>query len=190
MKFGKGDEMRIRGGINPISIPEKVSVSMTGDILVFSGPKGEIKRALPKEVKAKIENNEIHIAVDDGFIHGKSYYNLCVKLISNAIKGVAEGFEKVLEMEGVGFRAEKKGEDLVLNLGYSHPVVIKKVVGVDLAVEGKQIRVTGADIELVGDVAAKIRSKRPPEPYKGKGIHYLGEYIRRKAGKAGKAGGA
>lgn len=172
-----------------IAIPEKVTIATKDGIMTFTGPKGEVNRKIPDGFELETSDGQVGLIVTKDVPNSQALFGLTKALVANAIKGVSEGFEKVLEIEGVGYRAEKKGETLVLSLGFSHQVEMKPMPGLTLAVEQKQIKIFGADNEVVGEMAAKIRALRPPEPYKGKGIHYLGEYIRRKAGKAGKVGG-
>ena len=172
-------------GKKPISVPKGVDVKISGDLVSVKGPKGE----LSKKIDAGLS-----ISVTDGYIsidlknknnagEGTAMWGLTRALIGNMVKGVTDGFEKVLEFEGVGYKANVKGEGLELNLGYSHPITVKAPAGISFKVEKNVIKVAGIDKELVGHVAAEIKSKRLPEPYKGSGIRYQGEVIRRKAGK-------
>ena len=173
-----------------ITIPEKVSIKVENGQILFTGPKGAVSRLIPEGFELEMEGNQVGLKIVKEGPNAAALFGLTKALIASAIKGVSEGFEKVLEIEGVGYRAEKKGENLTLLLGFSHPIEIKPIPGITLSCEQKQIKIAGADNEMVGEMAARIRAFRPPEPYKGKGIHYVGEYIRRKPGKAGKVGGA
>lgn len=174
----------------PIEIKPGVTVSQNGNVVSVSGSKGTFTYALPSQVTVKIEENKLMVVPKDtqdpqtSAIWGLTRANL-----ANMVKGVSEGFEKKLELSGVGYRAQVQGTNLSLSLGYSHPVVIPAPQGITFAVKDNGISVTGTDKVMVGQVAAQIRSVRPPEPYKGKGIKYAGERIRRKAGKSAKAVG-
>ncbi|PIS31820.1 MAG: 50S ribosomal protein L6 [Candidatus Portnoybacteria bacterium CG08_land_8_20_14_0_20_40_83] len=176
-----------RIGKQPIPIPEKVEVKINGDILIAKGPKGELMRQLPKNIGAKVENGNILIFPDSKVNSTDkkvmALWGLSRALIFNLVKGVKEGYEKKLEIEGVGYRAAIQGNKLVLSLGFSHPVEIEAPKGIEFKVEKNVITVAGIDKQLVGQVAADIRSRRKPEPYKGKGIRYQGEVIKIKAGK-------
>lgn len=178
-----------RIGNNPVAIPSNVEISIERELITVKGPKGQLELALLPQVKVEIEDNEIVIKrkKDDKF--SRSAHGLTRSLINNMVQGVTEGWTKNLELVGVGYRAQGGGETLTLNVGYSHPVAVKAPEGVIFAVvDNTKVSVSGIDRALVGQVAANIRAVRPPEVYKGKGIRYTGEYIRRKAGKAGKAG--
>ncbi len=177
-----------RIGKKPIKIPEKIEVNIEGQIVSVKGPKGELQRKVRPEIKIEKINDEIFVKPQKKTKETSAFWGLERTLISNLIEGVEKGFEKKLELKGVGYKAELKGEDLVLKVGFSHPVLIKKVEGIKFSVERNMIIVSGIKKELVGQIAAKIRKVRPPEPYKGKGIRYFGEEVRRKAGK--KAAGA
>jgi len=176
-----------RIGKQPIPIPEKVEVKIDGDIVIAKGPKGELKRQLPKGIGAKIQDQNIIISPDSKKDETDkkmmALWGLSRALVFNLVKGVKEGYEKKLEIEGIGFRASIQGNKLVLNLGFSHPVEIEAPQGIEFKVEKNMIAVSGIDKELVGQVAADIRSRRKPEPYKGKGIRYQGEIVKIKAGK-------
>jgi large subunit ribosomal protein L6 len=174
-----------RIGKQPILIPPEVKVSLSDGVVEVAGPKGQLDRQLPRGVDVRVEDNQITVERPDDSRQARSIQGLTRTLLSNMVLGVSEGFEKKLEIVGVGYRAERKGEGLSLTLGYSHPILYPLPPGIDVAVE-KQVNLTvkGINKELVGDVAAKIRSFRPPEPYKGKGIRYVGERVRRKVGKA------
>lgn len=174
----------------PVIIKEGVSVSLDGDKVKASGPKGELFFVVPSGIKTRIENGKVIVSqVKENDRETKALFGLTRASIANIIKGVSEGFEKKLELSGVGYRAQADGSTLTLYVGYSHPVVIK-YDNINFSVSENVITVSGNDKTLVGDVASKIRSVRPPEPYKGKGIKYQNERIRRKAGKAAKALGA
>lgn len=170
-----------------IDIPTKVNIVISSDTIVVKGPKGELSRTIPNSIKVTQSDKIIQVVPSEGISSGKQLYGTYRSLISNMIQGVTEGFQKKLELQGVGYRSQVDGKNLVLSVGYSHQVKIMSPEGIKLAVENNtNIIVSGADKELVGQIAANIRSIRPPEPYKGKGIRYQGEYVRKKVGKAGK----
>lgn len=174
-----------RIGKAPISIPDGVTVNIEKNVVKIKGPKGEIEQKVDPNIKVAKENGSIHVTRPTDQRQHRSFHGLYRSLIANMITGVSEGFSKKLEIVGVGYRAELRGKSLVLQLGYSHPIVCAPPVGIEIAVGSPtSIEVQGIDKELVGLVAAKIRSFRPPEPYKGKGIRYVGENVRRKAGKS------
>ena len=176
-----------RIGKLPIAILDGVDVKLEGNVLTAKGPKGEETVTIPEEIEVKIEGKEIIVNRKDDSRKARSLHGLFRTLVNNAVTGVKTPFEKKLEIVGVGYRAAMQGADLNMQLGYSHPVLVKAPEGIKIAVEANtKITVTGSNKQTVGDVAAAIRSKRPPEVYKGKGIKYEGEYIRRKAGKTGK----
>lgn len=177
-------------GKMPIPLPQGVTVSMQDREISVTGPKGTLNFEYRPEVKVAIADETIKVSRKNETKFAKSLHGLTRSIIANMVKGVLDGHEKVLELVGVGYRATKQGENLVLNVGYSHPVVISQIPGIQIDTRENKIIVTGANKILVGETAAKIRRVRPPEPYKGKGIKYEGEYIRRKAGKALKAGGS
>ncbi len=172
----------------PVQIPAGVTAKVVESEIEVMGPKGELKFQLRPEVKVMIKENEINVDRISETKFAKALHGLTRSVIANMVKGVTEGHEKILELVGVGYKAAKQGENLVLNVGYSHPVIIAQIQGINIDTKENKIIVSGADKVLVGETAAKIRRVRPPEPYKGKGIKYMGEYIRRKAGKALKAG--
>lgn len=172
-----------RIGKKPIEIPDKVEVKINGKEIRVKGPKGELIEFLPDQLEALVEENQIRIALRQRTKNSPAFWGLFRSLIFNMIKGVSEGFEKKLEINGVGYRAFLEGEKLVLNIGFSHPIDIEIPEGVELKVEKNIITVSGIDKQLIGQVAAKIRSRKKPEPYKGKGIKYIDEVIRRKTGK-------
>jgi large subunit ribosomal protein L6 len=180
--------MMSRIGRMPVSIPEGVSVDVQKNSVVVKGPKGEISRTFDPAMQIKLEDNTIVVQRPTDHRRHRSLHGLTRALLYNMVLGVSQGFARRLEIQGVGYRAEMQGKNLVLNVGYSHPVVIEPPDGISFEVEKgyRELTVLGADKEMVGEVAARIRRVRPPEPYKGKGIRYSGEYVRRKAGKAGK----
>jgi large subunit ribosomal protein L6 len=176
-----------RIGKRPISIPGKVTVTIDGQSVVVKGPKGELSRVLPSEVLVVQEGDTIQVTRRDDSRAARQRHGLCRTLVANMVEGVSQGFQKRLEIQGVGYRAQVQGKNLTLNMGYSHPVQIEPPDGIQFAVENNvNLTVSGIDKEVVGNTAARIRAVRPPEPYKGKGIRYAGEMVRRKAGKAGK----
>lgn len=176
-----------RIGKLPVAIPEGVTVTIEDQTVTVKGSKGELKRTFSPLVSIKNENGEIHVIRTNEDQDSNAQQGLTRTLIANMVEGVSQGFSKNLELEGVGYRAALKGRDLDLSLGYSHPVVMTPPEGITFEVpDNTHITVRGISKELVGQIAAEIRAKRPPEPYKGKGIHYEGERIRRKLGKAAK----
>lgn len=176
-----------RIGKKPIEIPQGVEVKIEGQTVTAKGPLGEETVEVRPEIAVKIEDNHVILSKVGESRETDALYGLFRTLVANAIHGVKEGFEKKLEIQGVGYRAQMQGTTLNMQLGYSHPVDIVPPKGITISVEANtKITVKGSNKQTVGDVAAEIRGKRPPEVYKGKGIRYEGEYIRRKAGKAGK----
>lgn len=176
-----------RIGLRPTAIPDGVTVTIDGQTVTVKGPKGELSRKFHPDMIIKQENNEVKVERPDDSNQHKALHGTTSSLISNMVEGVTKGFVKNLELVGVGYRANKQGNNLVLNVGYSHPVEIVPEEGIELAVEGNnKVSVSGIDKQRVGEVAANIRSVRSPEPYKGKGIRYEGEKVRRKEGKTGK----
>ena len=176
-----------RIGRMPVVIPAGVTVDVkAGNDVTVKGPKGTLERKLPVEMKIEVDGEEIKVTRPNDLKRMKSLHGLTRSLIQNMVIGVTEGFKKTLEVNGVGYRAQKQGNKLVLSLGYSHPVEMEDPEGVESAVDGNKIIVSGMSKEKVGQYAAEIRTKRPPEPYKGKGIKYEDEIIRRKVGKTGK----
>lgn len=175
-----------RIGRMPISIPNGVEVAVDGSTVQVKGPKGELKRTVPADMELVIDNGILSVGrPSDAPVH-RSMHGLTRSLVANMVQGVSGGFEKKLELAGVGYKASMQGTKLVLAVGYSHPVEMEPPAGITIEVPApNRITVKGIDKELVGAISANIRSVRPPEPYKGKGIRYEGEYIRRKAGKAG-----
>ncbi len=169
-------------------MPKGVTVDIQGNRLTVKGPKGELSRELNPEMRIEQRDGEILISRPSDQPRHRAMHGLTRTLVDNMVRGVSEGFSKTLEMQGVGYRAQIQGKDLVLAIGFSHPVQISPPPNIQFEVEGtSRIIVKGIDKEQVGQVAADVRKIRPPEPYKGKGIRYVGEYVRRKAGKAGKA---
>ena len=175
-----------RIGNKPITVPAGVEVKIDGHKITVKGPKGSLEKEFHKNMEISLDGNVITVKRPDDEPLNKSLHGLTRTLINNMIIGTTEGFERKLEVNGVGYRAQKKGNDLVLTLGYSHPVEMKAPEGISFEVEGNIITVKGIDKEVVGQTAAVIRTKRPPEVYRGKGIKYVEETIRRKEGKAGK----
>ena len=176
-----------RIGRMPIAIPAGVTVDVAeNNKVTVKGPKGTLERILPSEMEIKVEGAEVVVSIPNDLKKMKSLHGLTRTLIHNMVVGVTEGFEKKLEVNGVGYRASKSGKKLTLNLGYSHPVEMEDPEGIESVVDGNNITIKGIDKEKVGQYAAEIRDKRRPEPYKGKGIKYADETIRRKVGKTGK----
>ena len=176
-----------RIGKCPIPIPNKVTVEIKGQHVTVKGPKGSLDRTLPSLVTVQQEGDTLQVLREDDSRTARERHGLCRTLVANMVEGVSQGIEKRLNIQGVGYRAQAQGSKLTLNVGYSKPVEMNLPKGIQVAVEGNtQVIVSGINKEEVGNVAAKIRSVRPPEPYKGKGIRYAGEFVRRKAGKAGK----
>ena len=174
-----------RIGKMPISIPKDVKVDLDKNILTVKGPKGELNRTVHSKVSLLIENGEILVSVKEQSKEVKSLHGLMRALIANMVTGVSQGFEKKLDIVGVGYRAELSGRTATFHLGYSHPIVFELPTGIDAVIDKTRITLNGIDKELVGRIAAKIRDFRKPEPYKGKGIRYLDEIVKRKAGKTG-----
>jgi large subunit ribosomal protein L6 len=178
-----------RVGKLPVKIPEKVKVSVDGHIVKVEGPKGKMSFPFNPRVAVAVEKGEVKVARPDETRLSKGLHGLTRTLVRNAIDGVVKGYDRTLEISGVGFKAEVKGKDVHFTLGFSHPVVFKLPEGITAEVDAKQTKVTvkGVDKHLLGLTAAKIRALRPPEPYKGKGIKYAEEIVRRKEGKTGAA---
>ena len=176
-----------RIGKLPVAIPAGVEVKVEdGNVITVKGPKGTLTRKLVDEMNVKVEGSEVIVTRPNDLKRNKSLHGLTRTLIFNMVEGVTNGYSKVLEINGVGYRAAKSGNKLTLTLGYSHPVEMVDPEGITTTVDGNKITVAGIDKEKVGQFAAEIRTKRPPEPYKGKGIKYETETIRRKVGKTGK----
>lgn len=178
-----------RIGRLPVTVPAGVTVDLKGSHLHVKGPKGEMERTFSPSIQVSFENGQVLVQRSTDQPTHRALHGTTRALINNMITGVSTGFEKVLEIDGVGYRAEMNGANLILYVGYSHPVTIEPPSGIsfDVDTKARQIKIRGFDKEEIGQIAADIRKVRPPEPYKGKGIHYLGEKIRRKAGKSGKA---
>lgn len=178
-----------RIGKMPIVIPAGVDVKIDGSTVTVKGPKGELTRTVHPNMTVEVENNEIKVSRPNDEKQNRSLHGLTRSLIANMVEGVEKGYSKELEINGVGYRAAKQGKDLVLNIGFSHNVVMPEIDGITVDVPNpNKIIISGPDKQKVGQFAAEVREKRPPEPYKGKGIKYVDEHIRRKEGKAGKGG--
>ena len=176
-----------RIGRQPVVIPAGVTVDIKeGNVVTVKGPKGTLERTLPAEMTIQMEDGHVVVTRPNDLKKMKALHGLTRTLINNMVIGVSEGYQKVLEVNGVGYRAAKQGKKLVLNLGYSHPVEMEDPEGLESSVDGNKIIIKGISKEKVGQYAADIRDKRRPEPYKGKGIKYADEVIRRKVGKTGK----
>ena len=178
-----------RIGRLPIAVPASVKVVVDGSTVRVKGPNGELVRDFSPSMAITLENGVVSVTRGSDAPSQRALHGTTRALLNNMILGVSSGFTRTLEIDGVGYRAEMSGKNLVLNLGFSHPVEVKPPEGITFAADAKtrQVKISGFDKEQVGQVAANIREIRPPEPYKGKGVHYLGEHIRRKAGKSGKA---
>ena len=174
-----------RVGRKPITIPKGVNVGITPGLVTVKGPKGELKRALPSGVSVKVDKGIFEVSRDDDSRENRAKHGMIHAILANMVKGVAEGWERQLEINGVGYRAEVAGQKLNMALGFSHPVVFELPKTISAKVDKNIVMLMGSDRELLGEVAAKIRGFRPPEPYKGKGIKYVEETIRRKVGKTG-----
>jgi large subunit ribosomal protein L6 len=179
-----------RIGKKPVAIPAGVQVKINGSEVTVKGPKGELKREFTETIRVAQEGNELKVTRPDDLRESRALHGLTRALLNNMVEGVTKGFKKTMVVEGVGYRAEITGKNLMLYLGYSHPIMVVPPVGIKLDADpkAKTISVEGIDKELVGEISAEIRALRPPEPYKGKGIRYDKEVVRRKAGKAGKVG--
>jgi len=177
-----------RIGQMPIVLPEKVKATINGNQVRVEGPKGSMERTFRPEISISLKDGIITVERPSDEPQIRAFHGLTRALLNNMVVGVSEGFEKVLQVEGVGYRPELDGEDLILHVGFSHDVRVSPPEGINFDVDTRAriIKVQGIDKQLVGHIAADIRKIRPPEPYKGKGIRYQGEYVRRKAGKAGK----
>jgi large subunit ribosomal protein L6 len=177
-------------GKKPVEIKPGVNISITEQTVAVSGPKGQLSFVVPEGIKAEVVDGQIIVTqVKKNEVETNALFGLTRAILNNLVKGVSDGFEKKLELSGVGYRAQAAGNVLTLSVGYSHQVIIKADQGITFTVAENIITVSGSDKVMVGDIAAKVRAVRPPEPYKGKGIKYVGERIRRKAGKAAKAVG-
>jgi large subunit ribosomal protein L6 len=177
-----------RIGMKPIEIPDKVLVTVDGRRVSVKGPKGELSLELTDPITAKVEGGMVLVSRPDDTKPSKSRHGLCRSLIANLVEGVSRGFEKKLEIRGTGYRAKVEGSNLVLNVGFSHPVTVEPPATLSFSTAQRGdftiVTVSGPDKQLVGEIAAQVRRIRPPEPYKGKGIRYDGEWVRQKAGKA------
>lgn len=179
-----------RVGRLPIIIPAGVDIDISGNHVVVKGPRGSLERDVSAQLSVVRDGSQLRVGRPDDEKRSRELHGLTRTLINNMVVGVTEGYRRGLEIQGVGYRAQLVGSKLQLNLGYSHPIEIDPPEGVAFEVENPtRVAVTGIDKELVGQVAAKVRAARKPEPYKGKGVRYAGEVVRRKAGKAGKVGG-
>jgi large subunit ribosomal protein L6 len=180
-----------RIGKVPVPVPSGVKVDVAqGNVVTVTGPKGTLSRTFPQQLAIAQENGSLTVSRPDDSKTSRSLHGLSRTLLANMVQGVSGGFTKSLELQGVGYRVAKVGNNLVFQVGYSHPVEVDPPAGISFSVDGTtKVNVTGIDKQLVGQVAANIRSIRKPEPYKGKGIRYAGEVVRMKAGKAGKVGG-
>ncbi len=175
-----------RIGNAPVSLPKGVSAKVADGAVVVKGPKGELSQVLPHTIKIEIDDAELRLLRPDEKKESRALHGLARALVNNMVVGVSAGFSKGLEIQGVGYRAEVKGKTLNLSLGFSHPVKIDVPEGLKVSAQGNtNLTIEGIDKQLVGQFAADIRSIRPPEPYKGKGVRYAGEHVRRKVGKAG-----
>lgn len=175
-----------RIGKNPVPVPKGVQIRLLDDRIEIKGPKGELETPVHSKIRYELKDDHVHLArVDDSRI-AREQFGLRRTLLANTIRGVTEGFLKILEVIGVGYKVALDGEKITLNVGFSHPVVYNLPVGMSAKVEGNKLTLMGINKEQVGEVAAQIRRVRPPEPFKGKGIKYSDEIIRRKAGKTGK----
>jgi len=179
-----------RIGRMPITIPEGVQVKINNNTVTITGPKGELSRSFSPEMSIQQQDNVLTVTRPSDSKEHRSRHGLTRSLLANMVEGVTKGHEKILEIVGVGYRAEQAGDKVVLRIGYSHPVEVSPLPGISLSVEGNnRIKVTGMSKELVGEMAAQIRAIRPPDAYKGKGIRYAGEKVHLKPGKAGKVVG-
>ena len=176
-----------RIGRKPITVTSGVDVKVDGSHITVKGPKGTLEQNLHKDMIVEVQGNEIIVSRPSEDKMHKSLHGLTRTLVHNMVVGVSEGFKKELEIQGVGYRAAKQGKNLVMNLGYSHQVIVPEIPGITIDVPApNKIIINGCDKQMVGQFAAEVREKRPPEPYKGKGVRYVGEYVARKEGKAGK----
>ncbi|BCJ28014.1 50S ribosomal protein L6 [Actinocatenispora sera] len=176
-----------RIGRKPIPVPAGVDVKIDGATVAVKGPKGELSHTLAEPITARLEDGTIYVERPNDERRSRALHGLSRTLVNNLVVGVTSGYEKVLEIQGTGYRVQAKGQDLEFALGFSHPVVVPAPAGITFSVQKPtQLTVSGIDKQQVGEIAANIRKIRPPEPYKGKGVRYQGENVRRKAGKAGK----
>lgn len=178
-----------RIGRKPIVLPAGVDFKVEGNTVTVKGPKGTLTQKFNPIIHVEVKDNEVLVTRPDDEKESRSLHGLTRTLLNNMVIGVTEGYKKELEVNGVGYRVQKQGKKLVMNLGYSHQVMVEEIPGITIEAPGpNQIIISGADKQLVGQFAAEVREKRPPEPYKGKGIKYADEHIRRKEGKAGGKG--
>ena len=178
-----------RIGRKPIEIPAGVEVSVADSVVTVKGPKGTLTQKISPIITVKVEGNTVLVERPNDEAQSRSLHGLSRTLISNMVEGVSKGYQKTLEINGIGYRAQKQGKQVVLTLGYSHQVFVDEIPGITIDVpEPNKLVISGADKQLVGQFASEVRGKRPPEPYKGKGIKYSDEVIRRKEGKAGAKG--
>ena len=179
-----------RIGKQPIPLPQKVEVDIRGSHVTVKGPRGQLERSFDPAMTIKLEDGVLTVERPTDQRQHRATHGLTRALLANMVSGVSDGYSKVLEIEGTGYRAELQGEKLVLFLGFSHPIEFPPPQGISFEVPrgGRTVTVVGIDKELVGEIAARIRRQRPPEPYQGKGVRYQGERVRRKAGKSGRAG--
>ena len=176
-----------RIGKMPIEIPAGVDVKVNGTEVTVKGPKGELKDSFHQDITIAVEGNVINVTRPTDNKEHRALHGLTRTLVANMVEGVTKGYTKELDVQGVGYRVAKQGKDLVMNLGFSHQVIVPEIDGISIEVPNpNKIIISGANKQMVGQFAAEVREKRPPEPYKGKGIRYAGEYVRRKEGKAGK----
>ena len=176
-----------RIGNKVITVPAGVEVNLDDNFATVKGPKGELKQQFDKDMTFNIEGSEITVVRPSDSKRHRTVHGTTRAILANMVEGVSAGFKKELELIGVGYRAQMQGKKLVLSVGYSHPVEFEEIEGIKLGVEGNtKVSIEGINKEVVGQYAAKVRAVRPPEPYKGKGIRYVGEYVRRKEGKTGK----
>lgn len=175
-----------RIGRKPINIPAGIEASLSNGVVTVKGPKGTLAQKVHKNMKVEINDGVITVVRPNDLKQNRALHGLTRSLIHNMVEGVSNGFKKELEVNGVGYRVQKQGSNLVMNLGYSHQVIVPEIEGIKIETQGNKITVLGIDKQKVGQFAAEIREKRPPEPYKGKGIKYVDEVIRRKEGKTGK----
>jgi large subunit ribosomal protein L6 len=176
-----------RIGKRPVEIPSGVSVECRGREIHVKGPKGALAERLPESVEVAVQEGEVRVSRRDDRTPSRAAHGLARALVANMVRGVTQGFARELEIQGVGYRAEASGQQLKLSLGFSHPVLVPVPKGLKVSVQDNRIRIEGSDRGLVGQFAANVRELKPPEPYKGKGIRYVGEHVRRKVGKAGTA---
>lgn len=178
-----------RIGKAPIAVAQGVTVNISPTEVKIKGPKGELALGIHPAITVKLAEQKLVVTRGSDNKFHRSLHGMTRSILANMVKGVSEGFKKRLEVQGLGYKAVMQGKNLTLSLGYSHPIVVEPPEGITFSMEeGNQIGIAGIDKQLVGEMAAKIRDFRPPEPFKGKGVRYAGEYVRRKAGKAGKAG--